>query len=97
MRIIPGQTKPIAVAMMRFLTFDDREKAATLARLKAWPDGSGPGRLFGPAGSDLTNAPYRSGPSKSWLKIKNPKAPAATRVLDGGNEPFKLSNLATAP
>jgi hypothetical protein len=23
------------------------------------------------------NAPYRSGPSKSWIKVKNPKAPAA--------------------
>src|SRR4030095_17033453 len=23
-------------------------------------------------------APYKSGPSKAWLKIKNPKAPAAT-------------------
>jgi ATP-dependent DNA ligase len=29
------------------------------------------------------NAPYKSGPSKVWLKIKNPKAPAATRVVDG--------------
>ena len=28
-------------------------------------------------------APYRSGPSKSWIKTKNPKAPAATRVIDG--------------
>jgi ATP-dependent DNA ligase len=26
---------------------------------------------------------YRSGPSKSWIKISNPKAPAATRVEDG--------------
>jgi bifunctional non-homologous end joining protein LigD len=25
------------------------------------------------------DAPYKSGPSKVWLKIKNPKAPAATR------------------
>jgi len=29
------------------------------------------------------NAPYKSGPSKAWLKIKNPKAPAATRVIEG--------------
>jgi hypothetical protein len=29
------------------------------------------------------NAPYKSGPSKAWLKIKNPKAPAATRAWDG--------------
>ena len=28
-------------------------------------------------------APYRSGPSKSWIKVKNPKAPAATRAIDG--------------
>jgi bifunctional non-homologous end joining protein LigD len=27
---------------------------------------------------------YRSGPSNAWIKIKNPKAPAATRVLEGG-------------
>jgi ATP-dependent DNA ligase len=27
---------------------------------------------------------YRSGPSKMWIKVKNPKAPAATRALDGG-------------
>jgi bifunctional non-homologous end joining protein LigD len=26
---------------------------------------------------------YRSGPSKSWIKVKNPKASAATRVLEG--------------
>ena len=33
--------------------------------------------------SKRLNAPYRSGPSKSWVKVKNPKAAAATRVLDG--------------
>jgi len=33
--------------------------------------------------SKKLNAPYKSGPSKTWLKIKNPKAPAATRVVDG--------------
>jgi ATP-dependent DNA ligase len=32
--------------------------------------------------SKKINAPYRSGPSKTWIKVKNP-APAATRVLDG--------------
>jgi ATP-dependent DNA ligase len=26
---------------------------------------------------------YRSGPSRAWLKVKNPKAPAATRAIDG--------------
>jgi bifunctional non-homologous end joining protein LigD len=34
--------------------------------------------------SKTLNAPYRSGPSKTWIKVKNPKAPAATRVLEGG-------------
>jgi hypothetical protein len=29
-------------------------------------------------------APYRSGPSKAWIKVKNPDAPAVTRVLEGG-------------
>ena len=31
--------------------------------------------------SKRIDAPYRSGPSKSWIKVKNPKAPAATRNL----------------
>src|SRR5262245_22081973 len=33
--------------------------------------------------SKKLNAPYRSGPSKTWIKVKNPKAPAATRANDG--------------
>jgi ATP-dependent DNA ligase len=33
--------------------------------------------------SKKLNAPYKSGPSNAWLKIKNPKAPAATRATDG--------------
>jgi bifunctional non-homologous end joining protein LigD len=33
--------------------------------------------------SKKLDAPYKSGPSKAWLKVKNPKAPAGTRVIDG--------------
>ena len=33
--------------------------------------------------SKKLDAPYRSGKSKAWLKVKNPKAPAATRAQDG--------------
>src|SRR5262245_15354943 len=33
--------------------------------------------------SKKVNAPYRSGPSRTWIKVKNPKAPAATRAIDG--------------
>jgi bifunctional non-homologous end joining protein LigD len=33
--------------------------------------------------SKKLDAPYKSGPSKAWLKTKNPKAPAATRAVDG--------------
>ena len=29
--------------------------------------------------SKKLDAPYKAGPSKTWLKVKNPKAPAATR------------------
>jgi ATP-dependent DNA ligase len=29
------------------------------------------------------DAPYKSGPSKAWIKVKNPKAPAVTRAKDG--------------
>jgi ATP-dependent DNA ligase len=25
---------------------------------------------------------YRSGPSRTWIKVKNPNAPAATRAID---------------
>jgi bifunctional non-homologous end joining protein LigD len=31
----------------------------------------------------LIDAPYRSDPSKSWIKVKNPKAAAVARVIDG--------------
>ena len=31
--------------------------------------------------SKKLNAPYRSGPSRTWIKVKNPKAAAVTRVL----------------
>jgi hypothetical protein len=27
--------------------------------------------------SKRLNAPYRSGPSKAWIKVKNPKAPGS--------------------
>jgi bifunctional non-homologous end joining protein LigD len=33
--------------------------------------------------SKKLDAPYKSGPSRTWLKIKNPNAPAATRAIDG--------------
>ena len=33
--------------------------------------------------SKKLDAPDRSGPSKTWIKVKNPKAPAATRAIDG--------------
>ena len=33
--------------------------------------------------SKKLDAPYKSGPSEAWLKIKNPNAPAATRAIDG--------------
>lgn len=40
-------------------------------------------RLEGIVSKKLT-APYRSGPTRNWIKVKNPNAPAATRVLEGG-------------
>jgi len=33
--------------------------------------------------SKKLDAPYRSGKSKAWIKVKNPNAPAATRAADG--------------
>jgi hypothetical protein len=33
--------------------------------------------------SKKLEAAYRSGPWKSWIKVKNPKAAAAIRIIDG--------------
>jgi hypothetical protein len=30
-----------------------------------------------------TDAAYRSGRSKNWIKVKTPKAPTAMRAIDG--------------
>src|SRR5262245_2555600 len=38
--------------------------------------------LEGVVSKKLTS-PYRSGPSRTWIKVKNPDAPAATRAIDG--------------
>ncbi len=40
-------------------------------------------RTYRPWRGKWQTPPYRSGPSKPWIKIKNPKAPAAMRVIDG--------------
>jgi ATP-dependent DNA ligase len=62
---------------LRHLPFAKR-KAALRKLLKA-------DRQLGLEGivSKKLDAPYKSGPSKVWLKVKNPKAPAATRAIDG--------------
>ena len=31
----------------------------------------------------ILSAAYRSGPTRTWIKVKNPDAPAATRAQDG--------------
>jgi bifunctional non-homologous end joining protein LigD len=33
--------------------------------------------------SKRLTAPYKSGPSKSWIKVRNPKSPAYLRIIDG--------------
>jgi ATP-dependent DNA ligase len=33
--------------------------------------------------SKKIDSTYRSGRTKSWIKVKNPNAPAATRAIDG--------------
>jgi hypothetical protein len=39
-----------------------------------------------PAGPPMTlgNRPYRPGRSPDWIKVKNPNAPAASRVIENG-------------
>jgi hypothetical protein len=31
---------------------------------------------------NMRDRPYRSGRSPDWIKVKNPEAPAATRIMD---------------
>jgi bifunctional non-homologous end joining protein LigD len=33
--------------------------------------------------SKRLTAPYKSGPCKSWIKVRNPKSPAYIRIIDG--------------
>jgi bifunctional non-homologous end joining protein LigD len=33
--------------------------------------------------SKRLNAPYRSGPSRDWIKVKNPDSPAVVRAREG--------------
>jgi bifunctional non-homologous end joining protein LigD len=33
--------------------------------------------------SKRVDRPYRSGRSADWIKVKNPEAPAASRVIEG--------------
>jgi ATP-dependent DNA ligase len=40
--------------------------------------------------SKRSSAAYRSGPTRTWIKVKNPNAPAATRVIVGRFDPYGL-------
>jgi bifunctional non-homologous end joining protein LigD len=42
-------------------------------------------RVMGLAGivSKRLTAPYRSGPSRDWIKVKNPDSPAMVRHREG--------------
>jgi hypothetical protein len=33
--------------------------------------------------SKRLTAPYKSGPCRSWIKVRNPKSPAYMRIVDG--------------
>jgi bifunctional non-homologous end joining protein LigD len=37
--------------------------------------------------SKLLASPYRSGPSRDWIKVKNPDSPAMVRHLGGDGSP----------
>jgi len=32
--------------------------------------------------SNRRDKPYRSGPGADWIRVKNPDAPAATRIME---------------
>jgi ATP-dependent DNA ligase len=69
---------PVALFMRRAVVTSSTPKAIAWKYLK-------PFCKLGLEGivSKKLDAPHKSGPSKAWLKVKNPKAPAATRAIDG--------------
>jgi hypothetical protein len=72
-----NETRPIHARFRLAEELKNRKAVyGTSGRIAAQDDAHHP--MFG-----HQNAPYKSGRSKAWLKIKNPKAPAATRALDG--------------
>jgi bifunctional non-homologous end joining protein LigD len=65
-------------------------RSAAFCRLH-WPVASGGAAVFrhacvmgleGIVSKRLT-APYRSGPSRDWIKVKNPDSPAVLRFREG--------------
>jgi len=47
--------------------------------------------------SKRRDRPYRSGRSADWIKVKNPDAPAATRVSIGAQIPLLLATVRRRP
>jgi hypothetical protein len=41
-----------------------------------------PPSLAEPVRKEIGSVPYRSGRSPDWIKVKNPDAPAATRIVE---------------
>jgi hypothetical protein len=46
--------------------------------------------------SKRLTAPYRSGPSRDWLKVKNPDSPATIRARDAGHALAKSTSVVAA-
>jgi len=71
-----------AQAPVRFTPNSDRESAFPAKVMSALRKAALKKLLHRSRGG-LQYAPYRSVQSKSWIKVRNPKAPAATRATDG--------------
>jgi ATP-dependent DNA ligase len=68
--------------MHGFKATNQPRKVSWWHRLRDFPNPTLDALLTRIVSKRLTSV-YRSGPSRAWLKIKNAKASAATRAVDG--------------
>jgi hypothetical protein len=85
-----AETWGMQVPVTKWIKLPDLSAGANGLRFNEELDGAGgrPGAhacRLGAEGivSKRRDAPYRSGRTRTWLKVKNPKSPAVMRIEDG--------------
>jgi bifunctional non-homologous end joining protein LigD len=81
-RLLPQQAQNLAGPPTRPRDARDRTQRAHGRRRSRRVPSSLQDRLEGIVSKRVT-APYRSGPSRDWIKVKNPDSPAVQRARQG--------------